>query len=211
VTDLLETSDLDRAIAALRSDLLAESGPRISAIRNYPFAILVYPPHQEFLLRKKVAALASELREKDWQVLSLSLQKLLVNRLRAEGDDVLNRMIESERRTWSRRPDRALSWAIERVSGLAGGDDGLAREVIRRIEAFTADAGSDPDRTVIFVGRAGAIYPFLRVSALLRHLDGRVGGLPTVLLYPGERRDRTGLSFMGRLPADRDYRPRIYA
>lgn len=211
MTDLLETSDLERAIAALRSDLLGEGGPRISAIRNYPFAILVYPPHQEFALRKKIAALASELREKEWQVLSLSLQKLLLNRLRAEGDDVLARMIESERRTWSRRRDRALSWAVERVSGLAGGDDGLAREVVRRIEAFAADGATDPDRTVVFVGRAGAIYPFLRISALLRHLDGRVHGLPTVLLYPGERKDQTGLSFMGRLPADRDYRPRIYA
>ena len=34
--------------------------------------------------------------------------------------------------------------------------------------------------------------------------------MPVVLLYPGERRGPTGLSFMGRLDPDNDYRPRIY-
>jgi hypothetical protein len=33
---------------------------------------------------------------------------------------------------------------------------------------------------------------------------------PVVLLYPGERRGTTGLSFMGMLNSDNDYRPRIY-
>jgi hypothetical protein len=31
-----------------------------------------------------------------------------------------------------------------------------------------------------------------------------------VLLYPGERRGPTGLSFMGMRAPDNDYRPRIY-
>jgi hypothetical protein len=34
--------------------------------------------------------------------------------------------------------------------------------------------------------------------------------VPVVLLYPGKVVGETGLSFMGVLPADRDYRPRIY-
>ena len=34
--------------------------------------------------------------------------------------------------------------------------------------------------------------------------------LPVILLYPGRIIDETGLSFMGVLPPDRDYRPRIY-
>ena len=66
------------------------------------------------------------------------------------------------------------------------------------------------DRTLALIGRAGAIYPFFRTSALLRHLDGRTRNVPVVLLYPGERRGATGLSFMGMLNPDNDYRPRIY-
>jgi len=63
---------------------------------------------------------------------------------------------------------------------------------------------------VILLGRAGALYPFFRSSALLKHLDGKTRGLPVVLLYPGLRLDPTRLSFMGELPGDGDYRPRIY-
>ena len=68
-----------------------------------------------------------------------------------------------------------------------------------------------PDRTIIFIGRAGALYPFFRSSSLLKHIDGKTRNLPVVLLYPGERKDGNSLSFMSRLAADRDYRPRIYS
>ena len=65
-------------------------------------------------------------------------------------------------------------------------------------------------RTLVLLGRAGALYPFFRSSALLKHIDGKTRNIPVVLLYPGERRDTTALSFMGELIPDRDYRPRIY-
>jgi len=41
-------------------------------------------------------------------------------------------------------------------------------------------------------------------------LPPQTRNIPVVLLYPGERKDTTALSFMGELDADRDYRPRIY-
>jgi hypothetical protein len=65
------------------------------------------------------------------------------------------------------------------------------------------------ERAVVFLGRAGALYPFMRLSALLKHLDGHTHNVPVVLLYPG-RRTADGLSFMDQMPPDRDYRPRIY-
>ena len=40
--------------------------------------------------------------------------------------------------------------------------------------------------------------------------EAKEANIPVVLLYPGERKDTTALSFMGELDADRDYRPRIY-
>ena len=91
----------------------------------------------------------------------------------------------------------------------------------RWFDAFTSDfrarrrAHPEPtiDRSLILIGRAGALHPFYRSSALLKHIDGKTRNLPVVLLYPGERPDPTGsgLSFMGELPSDRDYRPRIYS
>ena len=82
---------------------------------------------------------------------------------------------------------------------------------LKAISSYCDHANPDKaERTLVFVGRAGALYPFFRVSALLKHLDGRTRNVPVVLLYPGDRKGDAGLSFMGELPADRDYRPRIY-
>lgn len=213
--------DLDGAIAALRRDLLTDGGPRISTIRSYNFAILPYPPDQEFKLRAKIHTLASELVEAGWEVKSIALQNLLFDRLRAEGDDFLATLIETEKRYHQKalaqsgnqaepEPEPALAYLKNHIGEIIEGENGLAADIAREIGAF-CDAHPDKvERTVVFVGRAGALYPFFRTSALLRHLDGRTRNVPVVLLYPGERRDVTALSFMGVLAPDRDYRPRIY-
>jgi len=201
---------LAETFAALRADLLADGGPRISTMRNYRFAILPYAPREEFPVRRHVRRLSDELRQQGWNVLSLSLGALLIERLAAEDPRVLERFIESEKRLCARDPMRALANLESRVGRYVEGPDGIARDVIARIDAF-ADANPDAtDRTLIWLGRAGALYPFFRSSALLKHLDGRTRNLPVVLLYPGERRDQTALSFMNELVPDRDYRPRIY-
>ena len=105
---------------------------------------------------------------------------------------------------------RGLNMLKERVVSLIEGPSGLARDVIREVERLLAQAADRPERTVIFIARAGALYPFFRTSALLKHVAGHTKNAPVVLLYPGKVVGETGLSFMGMLPADRDYRPRIY-
>jgi hypothetical protein len=208
---LFAQSPFDQAVTALKRDLLAEGGPAISPMRNYRFAILTYRPDEEFTLRKEVRRLGEELTQQGWNVLSLSLQALLIGRLRAQGEDVLKIWIERERRTHAKDPGRALNWLVEQVSRLIEGEDGLAADVVDRIARFADDPAVTPDRTIVFIGRAGSLYPFFRSSSLLKHIDGKTRNLPVVLLYPGERKDGNSLSFMSRLPADRDYRPRIYS
>lgn len=66
-------------------------------------------------------------------------------------------------------------------------------------------ATSAQSHAVALIGRAGALYPFLSSSALLRY------DIPVVLLYPGKRTGPTSLSYMGVLPPNPDYRPRIYS
>ena len=90
--------DLDGAVAALKRDLLTDGGPRISTIRSYNFAILPYPPDQEFKLRAKIHGLASELVSGGWEVKSVALQKLLFDRLRAEGPEFIETLIATEKR-----------------------------------------------------------------------------------------------------------------
>ncbi len=213
--------DLDAAAHALERDLLNEGGPRISTIRSYNFAIVPYPPDQEYKLRAKIHGLATRLVSSGWKVRSIALQKLLLDRARAEGPDFIETLITMEKQYYAKALARsgspaepasepALRYLADHVGDLIEGPKGIAADVIREIEQLCDEDRDHDGRTVVFVGRAGALYPFFRSSALLRHLDGHTRNVPVVLLYPGTRLDVTALSFMGVLEPDRDYRPRIY-
>ena len=208
--DLFSQSPLQQALHALRSDLIQDDGPRISTMRNYRFAIVQYDPKDEFRLRREVRKLNTDLMSNGWIVLPISLQTLLLDRLRAQGDDFIQRMIEREKRTTKKSIARGLQDLQNRLAPLIEGPEGIAADCSRIISDY-ADKNPDKlDRTLAIIGRAGALYPFFRSSALLRHLDGRTRNVPVVLLYPGERRGEKGLSFMGVVEPDSDYRPRIY-
>jgi len=207
---LFDTTDLGRAFQALRDDLVHDDGPRISTMRNYRFAIVPYDPREEFRCRQHVSRLSTELQAKGWVVLSISLQSLLLKRIRALGDGIPERIIEAERRLAGRDPERGLTYLAGKLAPLIEGPDGLAADAARIIREHVERHPDSVDRTVALIGRAGALYPFFRSSALLKHLDGHTANVPVVLLYPGERRPGAGLSFMGELNPDRDYRPRIY-
>ena len=208
MTTSLITS-VHEAVNALRQDLLDEDGPRISTMRNYRFAILVYAPKQEFTLRQQVQLLTHDLQARGWNVGQIYLNHLL-KRLKQEEDRVIESITQREHSLYRRNPDRALNHLKEKISPYVEGPEGIAKDIIAEIDQFVESHPVEADRTVIFLRRAGALYPFLRSSALLKHLDGKTRNLPVVLLYPGERKDTQALSFMGELPGDRDYRPRIY-
>jgi hypothetical protein len=207
---LLQQTSLQEAFVALKRDLIYEDGPRISTMRNYRFAIVQYAPADEFRLRREVQRLSADLIANGWIVLSLDLQKILFDRLRAQGQSWIDKVICWEERVAEKDPERGLQYLKSKLEPLIEGPDGIAADCSRLICEF-ADRHSDKlDRSLALIGRAGALFPFFRTSALLRHIDGRTLNVPVVLLYPGERRGLTGLSFMGLLNPDNDYRPRIY-
>ncbi|MBA3538435.1 MAG: DUF1788 domain-containing protein [Deltaproteobacteria bacterium] len=179
-------------------------------MRNYRYAIVPYDPVDEFKLREHVRDVVGTLTASGWVVLTISLHKLLLQRVRAHGENVVHRMIETERSSAKHGPERGINYLRTKLGRELDGVDGIAADVSREILAFTDAHPDQAERTVVFVGRAGALYPFFRVSALLKHLDGKTRNTPVVLLYPGECRGDAGLAFMGELEPDRDYRPRIY-
>lgn len=211
MTTFQHPSELRSSIASLHKDLLRDDGPQISTVRNYNFAILPYEPEDEFALREQIHRLCEQLREAGWNTGTVPLHSLLLARLQAEGPEFIAALIEREKRlAGANDPSRGLRTLKEKVVTLLEGPDGLARDVIRKIDEILSERADDGERTVIFLARAGALYPFFRTSALLKHVAGHTRNAPVVLLYPGKVVGETGLSFMGVLPADRDYRPRIY-
>lgn len=207
---LFHQTPLQEAFAALRRDLIQDDGPQISTMRNYRFAILQYDPAKEFEMRAETQRLSSELVAGGWMVLSLSLQTLLFDRVRAQGDDWSERVVQMEQRMTKIDPERGLNYLKSKLAPLIEGPEGIAADCSRIICDHAERNPDHAERTVALIGRAGALYPFFRSSALLRHLDGRTRNIPVVLLYPGTRLGQTGLSFMGMLTPDNDYRPRIY-
>ena len=198
------------AFDALRRDLIHEDGPRISTMRNYRFAIVQYKPEEEFELRGEVQRLSSELAANGWIVFSLDLQKILFDRISRQGEEWINRVVQMEKRFSQIEDERGLNYLKSKLTPLIEGPEGIAADCSRIIRAYVEQNPDKVERTLALIGRAGALYPFFRSSALLRHLDGRTDNVPVVLLYPGERRGTTGLSYMGILNPDNDYRPRIY-
>jgi hypothetical protein len=200
---------LEQPLAALRKDLERAEGPQISTVRNYNFAILPYEPDLEFPLRRAIQELCEALRDAGWTTGTIPLHGLLLERLRGEGRGFIDGLVAREKRlAGAADPWRGLRALKERIVNLIEGSEGIAADVVREVKRLVESA-PDPKRVVIFIGRAGALYPFLRTSALLKHIAGHTE-VPIVLLYPGTIVGESGLSFMGVLPPDRDYRPRIY-
>ncbi len=154
--------------------------------------------------------LIGELKAKDWNVLTVSLHALMMKRIRAMGDDAIESLVGRERRLYRKSPERALNHLKGKIVRHVEGPEGIAADVVKLIGDFADSHPDQAERSLVFIGRAGALYPFLRTSALLKHIDGKTRNIPVVLLYPGVRRLGNALSFMEELPADRDYRPRIY-
>ena len=208
---LLKPTALHGVFEGLHRDLIHPDGPQISTMQNYRFAILLYKPEQELALRREVQTLTGKLIAVDWHVKLIDLRRLFLDRLRAMPDDFLGRLIEMERQLAKRDLERALHYIKGKIEPLIEGVDGLAADCVRDINDYVQAYPDKVERTAVLVGRMGGLYPFFRPSTLLRHLDGRTHKLPVVLLYPGSRQGPTSLSFMDKMPAESDYRPRIYS
>ena len=86
----------------------------------------------------------------------------------------------------------------------------LARR--QQLDALVAEdlpVDATAERDIVFITRAGALFPFYRTSSLLEQLKGKVL-VPAVLFYPGELDGAAGLRFMGVLDAEHNYRPKIF-
>lgn len=202
---------LEARLAELKKDLLNSSGPAISTNRSYPFAILWYPPDEEYQARERIVELGDDLRREGWNVYSIDLMGLFIDYLAAIDDGGLLAYLETEEEKLYTTYQGNLRLQIDMLANLLGphfsSRDGFPSRVLSEIKSRTSD--EDADHSVVFLSRIGGLYPFYRTSALLRYLDQGVR-TPTIVMYPGLRTDQNALSFMGEMDADRDYRPRIY-
>jgi len=170
--------------------------PRLSAYHDMPFGIFIYPPDEEFEVRRQLKMMRTRLGQRGKQVTTISLAACLNEALTAEGLDAAA-LADAE-------VGAGLELAIETAFSVLS-----EYRPLDQIVAGHVPADAEPTRDIVFLTRAGALFPLYRTSALLDQLKGQIG-VPTVLFYPGVTDGPAGLRFMGVLAAEHNYRPRIY-
>ena len=177
--------------------LLAQEDPRqvISAYHDMPYAIFRYPPEVEFELRKELGLLRTRLEQAGKRVTTISLAELLHAAIESESS--IHELVEAERSI-------GLSQTVDTVHEILSQYKPLDALVIEQMPV-----DPNPLRDIVFIVRAGALFPIYRTSSLLEQLKGRVK-VPSVLFFPGELEGAAGLRFMGVLDAEHNYRPMIF-
>ena len=178
--------------------VLRERDPRarISAYHDMPYAIFHYPPEEEIPLRAELALLRTRLEQLGKHITTVSLADCLADALAAEGLTT-QRLASAEKQTGTAKVVDTIHMVISRRRPL---DDLVAARI---------PAEADPERDIVFIVRAGSLFPFYRTSSLLEQLKGKLD-VPAVLFYPGELDGVAGLKFMGVLDAEHNYRPKIF-
>jgi len=191
-------SDWKQRLTRDLEPVLREPDPRarISAYHNMPYAIFHYPPEDELPLRAELALLRTRLDQIGKRVTSISLADCLAEALAAEGLTT-QRVEGAEKRTGSEKMIDTIHMVISRRRPL---DDLVAAKIPKQ---------ADSTRDIVFLVRAGALFPFYRTSSLLEQLKGKLE-VPAVLFYPGVLDGVAGLKFMGVLEAEHNYRPKIF-
>ena len=192
------TDDWKTRLTRSLEPVLREKDPRpgISAYHDMPYAIFRYAPQDEFALRQEVTLLRTRLEQAGKRVSVISLADCLAAALEAEDMDAAA-LVDAET---SVGLERTIDTIHEVISSYQPLDDLVAARL---------PADPDPLRDVVFIVRAGALFPVYRTSSLLEQLKGKVI-VPAVLFYPGLLDGAAGLRFMGVLDPEHNYRPKIF-
>ena len=191
-------SDWKQRLTKDLEPILRENDPRpkISAYHNMPYAIFRYPPEAEFALRAEVTMMRTRLEQVGKRVTVISLATCLKIALEREGM-TRERIEKAEKMTGTDK-------MVDTIHAVLS-----SRQPLDALVAEQIPEGADPLVDVVFITRAGALFPFYRTSSLLEQLKGKVH-IPAVLFYPGELDGAAGLRFMGVLDAEHNYRPKIF-
>ncbi len=165
-----------------------------------PYLLYVYPPSDEWTVRRDLEELQLWLEAPDQGVrcAAISLADLFWQALEAEG--WIDELIEQE--TAANGDETVLPDIYRSVSEILRLPPSLPDRVAAVVEEF------GDERTAVFLYRAGALFPAYRTSTLIDDLRGRIR-LPVTLLYPGSIVGDYGLKFMDRTEPAYGYRALI--
>ena len=180
--------------------ILAKEDPRpdISAYKDMPLCIFLYDPASEFELRQELSLLKTRLEQRGKRVTRISLMDCMLEAL--DSADVSTSDLVENEQLLGRNGHKTVAQTIHQVLSEYTPLDQL---VLSKVPE-----NADPHRDILWITRAGALYPCYRTSTLVEHFQAKLD-IPGVLFYPGEIIPPAGLSFMGVHEAEHNYRAKI--
>ena len=131
--------------------------PAISAYHDMPYAIFRYSPEDEFAVRQETALLRTRLEQGGKRVTSISLSSCMYEALEAEGLGA-EALADAEKLV-------GLEATIETIHQVLS-----EYRPLDELVASNIPGDADPLRDIVFIVRAGALFPIYRTSSLLEQL-----------------------------------------
>lgn len=151
-------------------EVLTKDSNSIKVHSGVPFVLLVYDPGDEYLVNQQKTVLFHKLDDLRIKYIEVPLNKKIFEWLEEKG--LLQEAFHLEE-TKKKELTKQLS-AI------------LKSKIVASLAQLS---GKDPE-SIMFLSRAGSLYPFLRVSAILSELENKVKNI-VVVFYPGKREGKS--------------------
>ena len=174
---------------------LPDPRERMSAYHDMPYSIFHYGPEDEFELRKQVGLLETRLTQKGKRVTRISLAECLLEAMLS---------VQPIEEWFAAERQQGVETVVETVNTVLA-------DYVPLVDLVAARLPTEPDplQDIVFILRTGALFPMYRAFPLLEQLKGRLLS-PAVLFYTGSFDNPAGLSFMGILAPEHNYRPKIF-
>jgi len=156
-----------------------------------PVYYLVFAPRRILDVKRRIKAWKVRLERDEWTVEVLSLARALDEFFSSHPLRPL--WLEGETSASVRDINETLRAAL------------VDAETVERAVMAAQEKLQGRERPLLLVTDVEALHPYLRIGAIEQRLQGRIR-MPMVILYPGERRGQSSLSFLGIYPEDGNYR-----
>ena len=169
------------------------SGRSLSNTGDDPVFYLVFRPEQMLEVKRRLKQWTAKLKIDGWVVHKFSMIDAVHEIL--QNHELRDIWLLSEE-------DAPLDFeainATLREALMA--DDSLKKALQQRLEQLGGES-----HALLLVTDLEALHPYLRVGSIEQKLQGQFK-VPTVFLYPGIRRGKSTLQFLGIYPEDGNYR-----
>jgi len=152
-------------------DLLIKNPESIATHTGIPFVLLIYNPQDEYICQQLKNDTFQKLKDRAIKYVDIHLNKKIFEWLEEEGVLEQSFQIEASARTASNKEDLTNQ---------------LASIIKEKLIAHIIEISNQDSNQIIFLSRAGSLYPFVRVSNILSELENKIKNI-LVVFYPGSQ------------------------